>query len=162
TFAGAPPDEVSYYFQAEVARTVSALAGDCLLARRSTFVDIGGFDAARFPDSLPAVDLCRALDGRGLRSVYVAGAEVRDHAPEPPRDDPREVLALLHKYGRERDRYYNPTLSARRGFTPVAGSPHAAELPAGPAVRVLYAAHNLNAAEGAPRYLFDIADGLQK
>ncbi len=161
-FAGLAPEAVSYYFQAEVARNVAAVAGDCMLVRRKTFLAVGGFDAATFPDSLAAVDMCRRFERAGLRNVQVAGAEFRDHGPEPARDDPRAVLALARKYGTERDRYYNPNLSHRFGFAPATACPHAPELPPGGPRRVLFAAHNLNAAEGAPRYLFDIADGLQK
>ncbi len=161
-FQGELADAVSYYFQAEVARPVAAVAGECLLVRRQTLLDAGGLDAERFPAALAAVELCRRLAGRGLRSVYVAGAELRRRGPAPERDDPRAVLALLQNYGRERDPYYNPNLSQRFSYQVETGCPQRPALPARRQVPVLFAAHNLNAAEGAPRYLFDIAAGLSR
>ncbi|MBX9622369.1 MAG: glycosyltransferase [Gemmataceae bacterium] len=84
-FAGLKPDEVSYYFTAEVTRTVSAVSGRCLLTRRSDFHRLGGFDVGRFPRSLWDVDYGLRLGRTGLRSAFVAGAEVRvDPTPYPP------------------------------------------------------------------------------
>ncbi|HTK78629.1 MAG TPA: glycosyltransferase [Gemmataceae bacterium] len=159
-FEGLPAEAVSYFFQAEVARPVAAIGGECLLTRRQTLLDVGGFDSQRFPGALAAVDYCRRLAARGLRSVYVAGAELRQHGPAADRDDPREVLSLRRNHGRERDAYFHPGLSHRFGYQIESGCPDEPELRPNERANVLFAAHNLNASEGAPRYLFDIAEGL--
>jgi len=161
-FAGQTADAVSYYFQAEVARPVVAVGGECLLTRRHTFVEMGGFDSERFAGTLAAVEYCRRLAARGLRSVYVAGAELRQHGPTADRDDPREVLALRQKHGRELDGYYHPGLSHRFGYRIESSCPDNPELRPNERATVLFAAHNMNASEGAPRYLFDIAEGLAR
>jgi glycosyltransferase involved in cell wall biosynthesis len=159
-FAGQPADAVSYYFQAEIARPVAALGGECLLTRRQTFLEVGGLDAQRFGGSLAAVEYCRRLAERGLRSVYVAGAELRQHGPTADRDDPREVLAHRQKHGRETDGHYHSGLSHRVSYKVESGCPDQPELRPNERANVLFAAHNMNASEGAPRYLFDIAEGL--
>lgn len=160
-FAGHVADEISYYFQAEVARNVSALPGDCLLTRRSTFVELGGFDARQFPNSLFAADYCRRLADRGLRTVCHGGVDMVQHSCSNLRDDPMEVRRLQESHGRSPDRCYNPNLSHRHGFRVVPACPHPPELATGSRARVFFAAHNLSATEGAPRYLFDIAAGLK-
>src|SRR5207253_8993384 len=71
------------------------------------------------------------------------------------------VRELLTKHGRERDPCYNPDLSNRENFRVVPGCPHPVAA-ATRRARVLFAAHNLSATEGAPRYLFDIAAGLKQ
>jgi glycosyltransferase involved in cell wall biosynthesis len=161
-FAGHRTGDISYYFQAEVARNVSALSGDCLLTRRTTFLGNGGFDAEQFPESLFVADYCRRLSGHGLRSVCHGGVEMVRHGPPAERDDPGEVRQLHVRHGRDRDRHYNPNLSGRNSFQVVPACPHSPEMPSKARARVLFAAHNLSATEGAPRYLFDIAAGLRQ
>jgi glycosyltransferase involved in cell wall biosynthesis len=161
-FAGHVANEVSYYFQAEVARNVSALPGDCLLTRRSTFHELGGFDAKQFPENLFAADYCRRLAARGLRTVCHGGVDMVQLQCSPSRDDPIEVCRLQELHGRSPDACYNPNLSSRHGFRVVPSCPHPPEVPSGSRTRVFFAAHNLSATEGAPRYLFDIAAGLKE
>jgi glycosyltransferase involved in cell wall biosynthesis len=147
-------------FLAEVARNVSALAGDCFLTRRSTFIEHGGFDAARFPDDLAAADYCRRLAQHGLRSVCHGGVEMVRTRALASHHDPGAVWQLHQVRGRDRDPFYNPNLSHRASFRVVPACPQELPQTDRPA-RVLFAAHNLSATEGAPRYLFDIASGLK-
>lgn len=161
-FAGHPADAISYYFQAEVTRNVSALPGDCLLTRRETLLQHGGMDAAGFPESLPAVDYSLRLARAGLRTVCVGGVEMEQTKARALRDNPLEVFALQQSHGRGSDPCYNPNLSRRDSFTVAPGCPQTPAIRSGSRARVLFAAHNLSATEGAPRYLFDIAAGLQQ
>ena len=161
-FQGHRADEVSYYFLAEVARNVSALPGDCLVIRMAGWRELGGFDAVRFPENLAAVDYCLRLGQRGWRTVCHGGVDLIGPAADAERDDPREVRRLLEAHGRARDPFYNPNLSQRESFAVAPGCPHAPLTTPTRRTRVLFAAHNLSATEGAPRYLFDIAAGLQQ
>jgi glycosyltransferase involved in cell wall biosynthesis/GT2 family glycosyltransferase len=163
SFRGQKPDPVSYYFYAEVARTVSAPSRGCLLTRRELFDRVGGFDADRFGRTLYDVDVCLRLAGMGLRSVHVGGAELRWTDPAAGRTDaPTEQRALRAAYGSGPDPYYNPNLSAWDSFAPRSDAPHL--VPAVPAepVRVLFATHNLTAFEGAPKNIQDVAVGLTR
>jgi len=161
-FAGLPPDRISYYFYAEVTRNVSAVSGRCLLTRRDTFEQLGGFDARRYPHSLWDVDFSLRLRGRGLRCAVVAGAEVKQTCAGRPDFPPAELLSLKRAYGRLADPFHNPSCSERYPWRPGCDAP--LSLPAEatrPAVRALVVAHNLNNPEGAPRYLSEIVVGLR-
>ena len=167
-FDGLKPDQISYYFYAEVTRTVSAVSGLCLLTRRSDFARLGGFDAGRFPRSLWDVDYGLRLGRAGLRSAFVAGAEVRLPPPLPlgegagGRGLPTSLLALKQAHGRRPDPYHNPACGEHLPWRPAGDGP--LSLPAEavrPPVRALVVAHNLNNPEGAPRYLSEIVLGLR-
>ena len=58
-----------YTDQLIVAHECSAVAGDCLLTPRCIFLDVGGFDAVRFPLEYHEVDYCLRLRSRGFRVV---------------------------------------------------------------------------------------------
>lgn len=161
-FYGWPADEVSYYFLAEVARTVSAVSGACLLTTRELFDRLHGFDASAFGETLFDVDFCLRASQQQRRSVYVAGAELRQETPSRDRNDlPTELRTWHARYGRCRDRYYNPNLSDRFSFRPNCDAfDDLLPLTAVPPIRTLVVSHNLQHAEGAPRYLFEIVEGL--
>jgi glycosyltransferase involved in cell wall biosynthesis/GT2 family glycosyltransferase len=161
-FAGLAPDAISYYFYAEVTRNVSAVSGLCMMTRRDTFEQLGGFDARRYPHSLWDVDFSLRLRGRGLRCATVAGAELKQTDAGRPDYLPSELLSLKRAYGRPADPFHNPNCSERTPWKPGCDAP--LSLPAEatrPAVRALVVAHNLNNPEGAPRYLSEIVLGLR-
>lgn len=160
-FAGLPPDAISYYFQAEVTRTVSAVSGRCLLTRRADFDRLNGFDADRFPQSLWDTDYCLRLARAGRRAAFVAGAELRVTGG-PAVTVPTELLALGQAQGRRPDPYHSPNCGEAVPWRPAGDGP--LSLPgeaARPPVRALVVAHNLNNPEGAPRYLSEIVLGLR-
>ena len=149
--AGPRPEPTSYYFYAEVARTVAAPGGGVLLTRRGDFERAGGFDADRFGRTLWDVDYCRRLAGLGLRSVHVGGAEFRTTAGGR-RDLPTERLAFRTAHP-DPDPYHRPP--------PRPDPPHlVAPLPAG--TPVLFGTHNLRSTEGAPKIIRDIAVSLHR
>jgi glycosyltransferase involved in cell wall biosynthesis/GT2 family glycosyltransferase len=167
SFAGHAQDDVSYYFYAEVARTVSAVGKQCLLARRSALAEVGGFEERDFPAGLAEVDLCQRLAERGQRTVYVGGATLVTHdradaeQPGSLRATPTELRTLRHFHGRGGDRFYNPNLSDGQNFGLRGDCPVPASYGVGRPIRLLVAAHNLNNPEGAPRYLSEIVLGLR-
>ena len=156
-------EKVSYYFLAEVARNCSALTGACLLTRKSDFLAAGGFDEETFRVSLQDVDYCQKLGAKGLRSVYVAGAELVHHqsATRPLEDDPAELAGLRRRYDTGTDPYYNPNLSRDASFVPAAVCAnldwrrHLSR-----PLKVLVFSHNLERA-GAPTAMADLAHGLK-
>lgn len=160
-FAGLKPDDISYYFYAEVTRNVAAVSGKCLLTSRKRFEQLGGFDADRFPYSSWDIDYAARVRGLGDRCVHVAGAELKIFAKQGDanrHDDPLELIAYRKAHGQAIDPYHNPNFSSAvpfelRGDLPAA---HCKQT-----IRTLIFAHNLAAAEGAPRYLSDIVTGLQ-
>lgn len=159
-FAGLGAGDISYYFYAEVTRNTAAVGGRCLLTRRETFEQLGGFDARRFPRSLWDIDFGLRLRGLGLRCVTVGGSALvwRDAERIAP---PSELLALKRAYGRPRDPFHNPNCSERVAWQPACDSPLSLPATARPPVRALVVAHNLNNPEGAPRYLSEIVLGLR-
>jgi glycosyltransferase involved in cell wall biosynthesis/GT2 family glycosyltransferase len=161
-FAGLKPGAVSYYFYAEVTRNVAAVSGRCLLTRRATFEQLGGFDTRRYPHALWDVDYSLRARGLGLRCVAVAGAELCYTDSAGPDQLPSELLALKRAHGRLPDPYHNPNCSERQPWRPACDSPLSRVAEAGrPPVRALVVAHNLNNPEGAPRYLSEIVVGLR-
>ena len=162
-FAGVTPAPVSYYFQAECARTVAAPGRGCLVVSRPNFERVGGFDADRFPDSLYDIDLALRLAGQGLRSVHVGGAVLTwDAATAGRHDAPTERQRLHAAHGTTADPFHNPNLDPDRPFTtrpdgPTRRGPSRAVRPT-----VLFATHNLSGYEGAPKIVADLALGLHR
>ncbi|MFO0851535.1 MAG: glycosyltransferase [Gemmataceae bacterium] len=159
-FRGLKPDPVSYYFYAEVTRTVSAPARGCQLVRRDLFDRLGGFDADRFGHTLYDADFALRAAGHGFRSVHVGGVVLTGGTGR--HDAPTEQLAFRTAHGDGPDLYHNPNLSNWDSFTPRPDAPHL--LPAEPADRlpVLFGTHNLSAFEGAPKVIQEVAVGLHQ
>lgn len=90
-----------------LARTVSAVSGECLAVRREVFRAAGGWraEAGDFAD----VDLCLRVAEMGLRTVWTPAARfvgpVRGREPMPRRRGDRQA----------RDPYVNPYLAALSG-----------------------------------------------
>ncbi len=159
---GTPADGVSYYFFAEVTRNVAAVGTGCLLTRRSTFDELGGFDCDRFGRTLFDVEYSTRLRLRGERCVHVGGAALRVDSDGSRVDDPLELRAFRAAYGRCLDPFSNPQFDESRPFRPsgdiAIGFASGDRSP----VRLAVAAHNLNNPEGAPRYLSEIVLGLRE
>ncbi len=91
-----------------LARTVSAVSGDCLAIRRAAFDAVGGFTGEA--KDFSAVDLCLKLAAIGLRTVWVPQARLRYTAPPA---EPKSGLAWMQeRWGRQllADPYQNPHL----------------------------------------------------
>jgi GT2 family glycosyltransferase len=69
---GEDPGDPRYRFR----RYVDYGSAACLAIRRSTFLEVGGFDPRYVPAYCEDVDLQLALRGRGLRTVYEPRSEV--------------------------------------------------------------------------------------
>jgi GT2 family glycosyltransferase len=65
---GQRPNDTTW-LESELVRNVSAVTAACLLVRRSTFAEVGGFDES-FPVAYNDVDFCVRIMARGYRNVY--------------------------------------------------------------------------------------------
>jgi glycosyltransferase involved in cell wall biosynthesis len=130
---GFPADGDGYYGSLSCAREVSAIAMDCMLIRRSTFDELGGFEEA-FRRQFQDLDLCLRLRQRGLTAICAAGPRTISHTTEARHLSDFDVLdrALFVDRTYERleagDPYYNPGLfraAADYALPPFSGDPQA-------------------------------------
>jgi N-acetylglucosaminyl-diphospho-decaprenol L-rhamnosyltransferase len=82
-------------FRSEVNTDAGWLSGACVMLRRSTFEELGGFDEHYFM-YFEDVDLGYRVGKRGLRNVYVPGAVVTHVGGETTRVNKRAMLAAHH------------------------------------------------------------------
>ncbi len=112
------PDRFSAFeegFYAHVPRNVSAVTAACLLTRRTTFLEVGGFDDEALAVAWNDVDFCLRLRARGERIVMNPLAELihLTSASRGEAKNTREVRVMFERWSDviERDPYYNPNLS---------------------------------------------------
>ncbi|MGA2193616.1 MAG: hypothetical protein ABSG42_09615, partial [Nitrospirota bacterium] len=115
-------DDRGYYFRLAIAQNVSAVTGACLMVKRESFLEAGGFDEA-FEIAFGDVDLCLKLREKGLFIIYTPDAKLYHHesktrgyedTPDRVKRFKKEVELLRLKWPRifkEGDPYYNPNLS---------------------------------------------------
>jgi glycosyltransferase involved in cell wall biosynthesis/predicted nucleic acid-binding Zn-ribbon protein len=152
-----PASLVSYYYLAEVARECIAVTGACMLTSAETFRELGGFLTDEFRVSLQDIDYCMRLREAGLRSIYVAGAELLHHETlsRPREDDPVELARFKEKYRHLEDPYYNPNLSLEKSFSYIPDSTLGYAQARANRLKVVAFIHNLNH-EGASTILSDL------
>jgi len=152
-----------YFFLPGTSRESSAVTGACLLTRKQTFVELGGFDEIAFKVSLNDVDYCLKLESAGLSVVYVAGAELYHHESltRSRQDDPAELANFRDKYGDKAEPYYNPNLCRNSSYaiSPRCTLDYSPYFKA--ALKVVFFTHNLNH-EGAPNIMMTVAEGVQQ
>jgi GT2 family glycosyltransferase/glycosyltransferase involved in cell wall biosynthesis len=107
--------------RAVITQPVTAVTAACMVIRRATFLEVGGFDAEHFPVDYNDVDLCLRLRTRGYRNIVSAQAYVRHDAGSTKRrghwDRSQHAAAeriLTARYSDMTDPYVNPNVA----FTP--------------------------------------------
>ncbi len=152
---------ISPFFQAEVAREVSAVTGACLLTSRELYLSLGGFDESDFPVSLNDVDYCLRLRKQGLRTLYVGDAELihYESLSRAREDDPAELARFHRRHGGVEEPWYNINLAKDGSYLPAVrcGLDYLPYLGRPP--RVVFYSHNLNH-EGAPKVVLSVATTL--
>ncbi|MGA9373370.1 MAG: glycosyltransferase, partial [Solirubrobacterales bacterium] len=122
-----------YYGSLSCAREVSAAGGDCMLIRRSTFDDLGGFEEA-FNRQFHDVDLCLRLGQLGLTVICTPAPRTISHTTEARRRSDFDVIdrGLFVDRWYERleagDAYYHGGFlgeAADYAPSPFSGDPHA-------------------------------------
>ena len=107
------PLEPGYF--AHVPRNVSAVTAACLITRRETYLELGGFDEAELGVAWNDTDFCLRAGQAGWRVVMNPLAELI-HVGSASRGDSkndREVGVMFSRWADviERDPFYNPNLS---------------------------------------------------
>jgi O-antigen biosynthesis protein len=118
-------DARGYMNRLRMLQNVSAVTSACLLIRRDTFNQVGGFDEKEFKVSLNDVDLCLRVRAAGYRNLWTPFAELihyesitrgRDYRPYEVRRQISELNAFRRRWGLAifNDPYYSPHLASDR------------------------------------------------
>ena len=111
-----------YYGRPHVIQNLSAVTAACVMIRKNTFNEIGGFDE-KFAVAFNDVDLCLNIRDKGYLIVYTPYAVLYHHeslsrgyedTPEKKVRFGKEFDAMREKWGvviDKGDPYYNPNLS---------------------------------------------------
>jgi len=107
----------TYFNQADVIRNYSAVTGACMMVRRETFEELGGFDEENLPVAYNDIDSCLRLRERGYLVLYTPFAILYHHeaVSRGYREDPEAYyMAKRWKDVIEEDPYYNRNLARDR------------------------------------------------
>jgi glycosyltransferase involved in cell wall biosynthesis len=113
---------------------LSAVTGACMVVRRSTFVEVGGFDAINLPVAFNDIDFCLRLRERGYRNIFTPFAEFIHHesasrgsdlTPDKQERFRKECEYMMARWGGilEHDPYFNPNFSLKTPTVDLAGPP---------------------------------------
>lgn len=127
-FRNIPDNEPGYCGYAAIYRNCAAVTGACLMVRKSSFDEVGGFNEQHLHVAYNDIDLCLKLLQRGYRNIYTPHAKLyhleSKTRPKTIYDMSREELVQfnyesdflkntypdLFKYG---DPYYNINLTLK-------------------------------------------------
>jgi len=118
--AGEDGQARGYLQRLQVVQNLSAVAGDCLMVRKSVFLALGGLDLAQFSMGLGEVDLCLRSRELGYLVVWTPHARLRaigvmptdPHASATPEQQEAFFERWLPQVAR--DSAYNPNLDLGR------------------------------------------------
>ncbi|SDH84474.1 Glycosyl transferase family 2 [Pseudomonas panipatensis] len=120
-FDGAPLDSAGYMSRLLVDQNHAALSGDCLLLRKTLFLDAGGFDDDPRLSRWAAVDLCLRLQQAGYLNVWTARAQLMMDVPARTDASAADEDVMYQRWLPllARDPSYNPgfNLNSREGYT---------------------------------------------
>jgi GT2 family glycosyltransferase len=124
----ARPESFGYSGRAKIIQNMSSVTGACLMIRKSTFDEVGGFDE-RFALAYNDVDLCLKVREKGYLIVWTPFAELshyesksRGYEVTPARRARFNAeMALFREKWKYvlagGDPYYNPNMSHEKDFT---------------------------------------------
>ena len=107
-----------------LAQNYSAVTAACLVIRRATFEQVGGFNEPDLPVAFNDIDLCLRVQAAGFRNLWTPFAELYHHesasrgaedTPEKLERFAREAAYMRRVWGAllDRDPAYNPNLSLK-------------------------------------------------
>lgn len=113
-----PNGATGYLSSLKIVRNYSAVTAACLMIKKSTFNDIGGFDAVNLKVAYNDVDLCLRLREKGYLIVFSPYTVLRhyEYATRYFARNLSEVEYMKSRWGQviEHDPYYNPFLTRER------------------------------------------------
>jgi GT2 family glycosyltransferase len=112
---GFPADSDGYFGTLSSSREVSAVTAACMLLRKETFLEVGGF-CESFRTVYQDVDLCLRLRAKGKRIIYTPRAVLYHHESRTrgSRYDTLDRALILDLWGKEiaaGDPYFNGNLA---------------------------------------------------
>jgi glycosyltransferase involved in cell wall biosynthesis len=78
---GMPAGREGYGGRAALIQSFSAVSSACLVVRKDSYLQAGGFDASHLEEAFADVDFCLRLGEIGLRTLWTPYAELLDHNP---------------------------------------------------------------------------------
>lgn len=115
-YRGLPSGMSGYFHRLRLIHNVMAVHRDLMMVSRARFMEVGGFDAARFPDCGADADLCLRLLLSGYRSVMLPMARI--NLPGPLDPVPPGTAEKLHRRHADLlaggDAWYHPLLRQDR------------------------------------------------
>ena len=117
-FRGMEDSPGVYFGLADVIRNVAAVTAACMLTRRETFWEAGGFDEANLAVAFQDVDYCLTLLEKGYRNVYTPFARLYHWESVTKSEkipNPVEDLFMKKRWANyiAQDPYYNPNLTRK-------------------------------------------------
>ena len=118
-FVGRHRAQSGYFGHLQITRDVTAVSGQCLMARRQAFLAAGGLDEVLSLTAFSDVDLCLKLAEGGYRTVWTPYAELC-LCPGPAQqrglatEFERAAARMRQRWGHrlDADRYWSPNLSS--------------------------------------------------
>lgn len=145
-FLRMPRGHRGYFDRAILQRRCAAVTGACLITRRATFEQLGGFDEENLGVNFNDIDYCLRAAERGLATIWTPYANLihdesvsRGHhrAPEEQAQFFREASYMQTRHGATlgRDPFYNLNLSLQLPGYELAFPPRLAKAASGEAAR---------------------------
>lgn len=110
--------ERHYFSLPKITRNCSAVTGACLLTRRETFWEVGGFEEVELPLAFQDVDFCLKLHKKGYRIIYTPHAMLYHYesATKTKVAFQYEIDYMKQHWGNYivDDPHYNPNLTRNR------------------------------------------------
>ena len=109
-------DLPGYFGRLHTLQEMSGITAALALVRRSSFINVNGFDSDRYPTLYNDVDLCIRLQKNGFRCIYNPMVRAIHYETKTRAIDPNEMLyrqRLVDDYSEalNNDPFYNPNLA---------------------------------------------------
>jgi len=134
-----PKGNPGYFGRAILQQSFSAVTGACLVVRRSTYLEVGGFEEENLKIAFGDVDFCLRVREAGYRNVWTPYAELYHHesATRGYEDTPEKQARFADEVRYMQDRWgslllndpaYSPNLTLERKDFSYAWPPRVATL----------------------------------